>query len=457
MSNTITTINPTYGNTLMTYSLMDDQEAHDVIQLVDADQKQWRHIPIDERSRYLFKVAEVLQQNKSRYAQMMTDEMGKVLSDSIAEIDKCAWVCRYYAENTSRFLQDECVDTDAQKSYVSFQPLGTVLAVMPWNYPFWQVFRFAAPALMAGNGAVLKHASNVPGCGLLIEEVFREAGLPTDLFRFLLISSSQVADVIKNPIVKACTLTGSEAAGISVASSAAKELKKSVLELGGSDPYIVLEDADIELAAEQCAISRLLNAGQSCIGAKRFIILETVYEEWLTKFTNHMKSAIMGAPNQSSTTLGPLARIDLRDELHDQVLRSIEAGANLHLGGYIPEEKGAYYPPTILTNVISGMPAYAEELFGPVASVIQVKDEAEAIKIANDTAFGLGACIFSKDTARAERIARDELQAGCCFVNQFVKSDPRLPFGGIKNSGFGRELSHYGIKEFVNIKTIYVK
>jgi succinate-semialdehyde dehydrogenase/glutarate-semialdehyde dehydrogenase len=327
---------------------------------------------------------------------------------------------------------------------------------MPWNFPFWQVFRFAAPALMAGNAGVLKHASNVSGCALAIEEVFRDAGFDKNLFRTLLISSKKVEHIINNSLVKAATLTGSTPAGKAVAEAAGKVLKKTVLELGGSDPYVVLEDADLEKTAETCATSRLINGGQSCIAAKRFIVVEKIYDKFLKLFTEKMKQKKMGDPSDDSNDIGPQARTDLRDQLHIQVEQSIEAGAEKVLGCEVPEEPGAFYPPSILTNVSRGMPAYDEELFGPVAAVIKVKDEKEAVETANDSPFGLGAAVFTEDIEKGNRIAAEQLDAGCCFVNAFVKSDPRLPFGGIKESGYGRELSVFGIREFVNIKTVYL-
>jgi succinate-semialdehyde dehydrogenase/glutarate-semialdehyde dehydrogenase len=383
--------------------------------------------------------------------------MGKPINQSRAEVEKCAWVCSYYAENTERFLNDEMIRTDASKSFVTFRPLGVVLAVMPWNFPFWQVFRFAAPGLMAGNGGILKHASNVSGCALAIEDVFIKAGFPENIFRAILVPSSQMENVIKNEKVKAVTLTGSVPAGKSVARTAGSVLKKTVMELGGSDPYIILEDADLEFAADTCVTSRLINGGQSCIAAKRFIVVERVYDEFEKLFIENMKLKKMGNPFEEQIDLGPQASVKLRDELHDQVTKSIEMGAKLLIGGKIPEVKGAFYPPTILTEVKKGMPAYNEELFGPVAALIKANDENDAIRIANDTIFGLGAAVFTSDKIRGEKIAREKLNAGCCFVNDFVKSDPRLPFGGIKESGYGRELSKFGIREFVNIKTVYIK
>ncbi|KPM48420.1 NAD-dependent succinate-semialdehyde dehydrogenase [Jiulongibacter sediminis] len=453
---TIESVNPANNKKLQEYTLLTDEQAERKLKQSEQVYKIWRKTGFSERSKLMLKAADVLNTNKEKYALMMTREMGKTLASSRAEVEKCAWVCRYYAENAETFLHDEKIQTDASRSYVSYQPLGVILAVMPWNFPFWQVFRFAAPALMAGNAAVLKHASNVPGSAALIQEVFDEAGFPKGLFTNLWISSKQVEKLIENPIIKAVTLTGSEKAGASVAAKAAQHIKKAVLELGGSDAYIILEDADLDLAAKQCTESRLLNTGQSCIGAKRFIVLDEVYEEFLLKFIEQMLESVTGDPEKEETTMGPMARTDLRDELHEQVMKSVEKGAEIQIGGEIQDLTGAYYPATILTNVKPGMPAYEEELFGPVASVIKVKDEAEAIQVANDSKFGLGSGVFTKDLSRGERIARYELEAGSSFVNQYVKSDPRLPFGGIKTSGFGRELSHHGILEFVNTKTIYI-
>lgn len=453
---TLTTVNPASGKKIETYKLHSNEQ---VGQFITDAHEAFQHLKttdFSQRAEWMYKAAAVLESNKDKYAKAITDEMGKNFTSAKTEIEKCAWVCKYYAENAVEFLQDELIDTDASKSYISYQPLGVILAVMPWNYPFWQVFRFAAPALMAGNTAVLKHASNVPQSALFIEEVFQNAGFPTNCFKTLLVSSNQVSAILENPLVKAATLTGSGPAGQAVAASSGKNIKKTVLELGGNDPYLVLEDADLELAATQCAQSRLLNAGQSCIGAKRFIVVDTIYEEFMTKFTSKMEQTQMGSPYDENK-LGPLARIDLRNEVHEQVLKSINSGAILTLGGEIPEMEGAYYPPTILENVKPGMPAYEEEIFGPVASVIRVSSETEAIRIANDTIFGLGACVFTKDVKRGENIAKNHLNAGSCFVNQFVKSDPRLPFGGINQSGYGRELSYYGIRKFTNIKTVYIK
>ena len=450
-------VNPVTGETIQTYETHSEKGVEKIINSVDKRWQTWRKTTFSQRSELLQNLASLLKSNKDELARLMAHEMGKVLREGIAEIEKCAWVCDYYAANAESFLENEAIETDFSKSYVSYQPLGTVLAVMPWNFPFWQVFRFAAPTVMAGNTAVLKHASNVPGCAMAIEDLFREAGFPENVFRTLLIGSKQVEAVIKHPAVKAVTLTGSTPAGKNVASVAGSVLKKCVLELGGSDPYLILEDADLKSAAKICTAGRLVNAGQSCIGAKRFIVVENVYYEFLEYFTYEMNKAIFGDPCDPEITMGPLASIALRDDLHKQVATSVKKGAEVVIGGDIPDRKGAYYPPTILENVKPGMPAYDEELFGPVASVIRVKDEKEAVRVANDTEFGLGAAVFSKNLKKAEKIAETQLQAGCCFVNDFVKSDPRLPFGGIKESGFGRELSSYGIREFMNIKTVVVK
>jgi len=454
---TMTVVNPATGETIQSYA---ELTAADVTSAVaDAHQafSLWRKTTFAERARLMKRAAATLRARTNEYAVLMAQEMGKPVRDGRAEVEKCAWVCEYYADNAEAFLRPELVPTDASKSFVTCQPLGVVLAVMPWNFPFWQVFRFAAPALMAGNAGVLKHASNVPGCALSIEQVFREAGFPEHLFRTLLIGSNQVGAVIAHPLVRAVTLTGSTPAGKAVAHKAGEMLKKTVLELGGSDAYVVLADADLDAAVTTCVASRLINAGQSCIAAKRFIVLEAIRRQFTEAFVARARATKVGDPLEESTQMGPLARHDLRDELHHQVQQSIAKGAVCVLGGVIPEGRGAFYPPTVLTNVKKGMPAYDDELFGPVAAIIPVPDEREAIRVANDSVFGLGAAVFTKDLAKGERIAATELEAGCCFVNTLVKSDPRLPFGGVKESGYGRELSSYGIKEFVNIKTVFVK
>lgn len=453
----ITSINPATNEQIHSYDEMTPDQVDQIIHEADRAFHNWRKVPFPERSRLMNQAATILRQNVTEYARLMTLEMGKTLKEARAEVEKCAWVCEYYAENAEIFLQDEVIATDARHSFVTFQPLGVILAVMPWNFPFWQVFRFAAPALMAGNVGVLKHASNVFGCALAIEDVFRQAGFPENVFRSVLIGSSRVNAVIEHPNVKAVTLTGSTPAGKAVAQKAGECLKKTVLELGGSDPYLILEDADLEHAAQTCATSRLINAGQSCIAAKRFIVVNAVRERFTTLFVGEMRQRKMGDPFDETVDLGPQARADLRDELHQQVQQSIKLGATCLLGGEIPPGKGAFYPPTVLTGVSKGMPAYDEELFGPVAAIIPAKDEAEAIRIANDSAFGLGAAIFTQDIEKGQRLAAEEIQAGCVFVNSFVKSDPRLPFGGVKASGYGRELAQFGIREFVNIKTVWIK
>lgn len=417
----------------------------------------WRKTSFEFRASKIRSAAAILRKRKEEFAKIMTLEMGKPIVQARAEVEKCAWVCDYYADNAEKFLTDEIVKTDAQKSFISFQPIGVVLAVMPWNFPFWQVFRFAAPTLMAGNAAILKHASNVSGCALAIEKIFKEAGFPFGLFRTILVSSKNVEPIVRHPLIKAVTLTGSVTAGKSIASLAGALIKKTILELGGSDPYLILEDANIESAAECCVTARLLNGGQSCIAAKRFIIVESVYDEFEKIFLEKMKSQKIGDPFDESNSIGPQASLQLRDELHQQVLKSIELGAKLLLGGEIPEINGAYYPPTVLADVRKGMPAFEEELFGPVAALIKVVNEEEAIRKANDSNFGLGAAVFTSDKTRGEFIAKEKLNAGCCFVNEFVRSDPRLPFGGINESGYGRELSTFGIREFVNIKTVFIK
>lgn len=453
----ILAMNPATGETINEYQEMTPEEVKSIIENAHEAFLSWRKTSFAERTELMKKAAQVLRNNAEAYAKLMAQEMGKPITGGRGEAEKCAWVCDYYADNAEKFLQPEMIETDASKSFVAFQPLGVVLAVMPWNFPFWQVFRFAAPALMAGNAGILKHASNVPGSALAIEEVFLKAGCPENIFRTLLVGSRQVEAIIENPLVKAVTLTGSTPAGRAVARKAGEMLKKSVLELGGSDPYVILEDADLEASVMSCVASRLINSGQSCIAAKRFVVVESLRERFEELFVERMRAEKMGDPLQEDTSVGPQARHDLRDELHYQVEKSIEKGAKCLLGGEVPEGNGAFYPPTVLTDVKKGMPAYDEELFGPVAAIIPVKDEEEAIRVANDSIYGLGAAVFTQDTAKGERIAADEIDAGSCFVNAFVKSDPRLPFGGIKESGYGRELSHYGIREFVNIKTVFVK
>ncbi len=450
-------INPANGEVIAEYEQMSDSEIYEIIKKAHKAQFEWAKRSFDDRTELLKNAADILKEKKDELAKLMALEMGKPFAGGQAEAEKCAWACEYFADNAEDFLQNEFMESDASKSYVAFEPLGTVFAIMPWNYPFWQLFRFAAPALMAGNAAVLSHSRNVSGCSLEIESVLHQAGLPDGLFRSVLCDDEQSGKIIEHDGIAAVTLTGSVRAGKAVAQKAGSVLKKCVLELGGSDPYLILEDADVAKAAEMCVASRMLNNGQSCIAAKRWIPVEEVYDEFLERTVELMKDKKMGNPLDEDTDLGPMARIDLRDSLHDQVERSVEAGANCVLGGEIPQQDGAWYPATVLTDVKKGMAAYEEELFGPAATVIKADNEDEAIAIANDTVFGLGAAVFSKDVERAEEIARKKLNAGCCFVNAFVKSDPRLPFGGIKESGYGRELSPYGIKEFVNTKTVSVR
>jgi len=453
----IKAVNPATGETIKVYEEMPPERVRGAIEKSHQAFLGWRRTSFAERARLMKKAARILRDKAEDYARLMAQEMGKPIKSGRGEAAKCAWGCDYYADNAEEFLQPEAIDTDASKSFVIFQPLGVVLAVMPWNFPFWQVFRFAAPALMAGNAVVLKHASNVPGCALAIEDIFRKAGFPANTFTTLLVSSSQVDAIIENPLVKAATLTGSTEAGRAVSRKAGEMIKKTVLELGGSDPYLILEDADLEAAATACVASRLVNSGQSCIAAKRLVVVQSQRQRFEEIVVERMRAEKMGDPMEENTTIGPLAHHDLRDNLHRQVLESIEKGAKCLLGGQVPEGTGAFYPPTVVTSVKRGMPVYDEELFGPVAAIISVKDEEEAIRVANDSRFGLGAAIFTRDVAKGERIAASEIEAGCCFVNAFVQSDPRLPFGGVKESGYGRELSHYGIKEFVNIKTVVVK
>jgi succinate-semialdehyde dehydrogenase / glutarate-semialdehyde dehydrogenase len=452
----ITSINPTNGETIKTYDEMTPAEAASAVAEAHEAWWSWRKTSFAERARLMTRAALILRERKHELAKLMALEMGKPLKQGVAEAEKCAWVCDYYGENAEAHLASDVIKTEGSRSYVAFEPLGVVLAVMPWNFPLWQVFRFAAPALMAGNAGALKHSSNVPGCALVIEEIFSQAGFPRGIFRTLLISSRQVQAVIEHPLVRAVTLTGSTPAGKSVASQAGAMLKKTVLELGGSDPYVVLEDADLELAVQTCVNSRLINSGQSCINAKRFIVVESILPAFTERYVAVMNSKKVGDPLLEETEVGPLARHDLREELHQQVAASIEKGARLLLGGEIPRGPGAFYPPTVLADVVAGMPAYDDELFGPVAAIIQAKNEDDAVRIANDSVFGLGAAVFTRDVKRGERLAR-ELEAGSTFVNALVASDPRLPFGGIKQSGYGRELGSYGIKEFVNVKTVYVK
>ncbi len=456
METSIRSINPTDGETIREYPEMTQAEVSAIVDRAHDAWLEWRRRPFAERAGRMRRAGAILRERKDEFGALMAREMGKPIRQGVGESEKCAWVCEHYAENAEAFLSAEPIGTDARKSFVTFNPLGVVLAVMPWNFPFWQVFRFAAPALMAGNAGALKHSSNVMGCALAIEDVFRRAGFPEGIFRSLLIGSKRVDEVIALERIAAVTLTGSEPAGRSVARKAGEMLKKTVLELGGSDPYVILADADVATAASTCVASRLTNSGQSCIAAKRFIVVDAVRKEFEERFVERMRAARVGDPLQPETDVGPMARSDLRDGLHDQVVKSMRAGARRLLGGEIPPGRGAFYPPTVLTDVKPGMAVFDEESFGPVAAIVPAADETDAIRLANRSKFGLGAAVFTRDAARGERIAAEELEAGCCFVNGLVKSDPRLPFGGIKASGYGRELSHYGIKEFVNVKAVWI-
>lgn len=453
----ISSINPVNGQQIQEYKTLNEKQVAEKIEQTHDAWSGWKKTTPIQRRLLMNRLAEILLGRKNELAILMANEMGKPVKQGLAEVEKCALCCEYYAAHGESFLADQIIGTEASKSYVSFQPIGIVLAVMPWNFPLFQVFRFLAPTLIAGNCGVLKHASNVPGCALAIEEMIVQAGFPAHVFQTLLVGSTMVEKIIENPRIMAVTLTGSTNAGISVASKAGAMLKKAVLELGGSDAYVVLADADLEKAAEICVTSRLTNSGQSCIAAKRFVVEESVITEFTQLFLDKMKKKVMGNPLEMDTDIGPLARIDLRDELHEQVVKSIEKGAVCILGGEIPEGNHAYYPATILTNILPGMTGYDEELFGPVASIISAKDENDAIRIANDSIFGLGSAVFTKDIAKGERIASIELESGSSFVNDRVQSDPRLPFGGVKTSGYGRELGGFGILEFVNIKTVYIK
>jgi succinate-semialdehyde dehydrogenase/glutarate-semialdehyde dehydrogenase len=453
---TLVSANPTTGEKIKEYGEWTDEEVSRVVGKVREAWFDWRSASFSERGRPMLALATILGKKKEELARMMTIEMGKPITEARAEIEKCALACNYFAEHAETFLRIEAIESDAGKSYVRFDPLGVILAIMPWNFPFWQVFRFAAPGLMAGNTVVLKHASNVTGCAFSIEGLFAEAGFPENVFRVLPIGSESIPGVISDRRIAGVTLTGSLVAGKAVARLAGEALKKTVLELGGSDPFIVLADADLELAVTSAVASRTFNSGQSCIAAKRFILEKLIAPEFLNRFKHRMGGLVVGDPLSDDTEVGPLARLDLRDALHKQVEESRATGAKVVLGGTPMKGPGAFYPPTILVGVKQGMPAYHEELFGPVAAVIVVDNTDDAMSKANDTDFGLGASIWTSDSARAEMLSA-RMEAGVVFVNGIVKSDPRLPFGGVKGSGYGRELSAYGIKEFVNIKTVWMR
>lgn len=450
-------INPATGERIETYEPDSASEVEEALARAESAFADWRERAIREREELLAAAGDVLRENKRKYAELMTEEMGKPISQAVSEVEKCAWVCDHYAEHASAYLQPDGHPAPPGANVETvYDPLGPVLAVMPWNFPFWQVFRFAAPYLTAGNVGLLKHASNVPGCATAIEEVFREAGYPEGVFQTLLIGSEPVDDVLADDRVRAATLTGSGPAGRAVAATAGENLKKTVLELGGSDPFVVLDDADLDEAAETGAWARNLNGGQSCIAAKRFIVHTDVYDAFVDRLVEEVDSLTVGDPTDEATDVGPQASADLMVDLHEQVQQSIDAGATVLTGGGPVDREGAFYEPTVLTDVPDGCPADSEELFGPVAAVFEVDDEGEAIEKANDTEFGLGASVWTEDRERGRRVAR-QIDAGCTYVNQLVKSDPRVPFGGVGISGYGRELSEAGIKEFVNRKTLWVE
>ncbi|MFQ5459823.1 MAG: NAD-dependent succinate-semialdehyde dehydrogenase [Anaerolineae bacterium] len=449
------TRNPATGEDLEAYPTTPAGDVEDALAAATSAQADWAHWSFSDRGRGIEAVARRLEKNADQLARLMAQEMGKPVDQGAAETAKSAWVCDYYAEGAAEFLADEPVATDAQRSFVAYRPLGTILAVMPWNFPLWQVLRCAAPSLMAGNAVVLKHSPNVTGCALALQDLMT-AELPAGLFQTLVLNEAAVAPLIADPRVQAVTLTGSPQAGRAVARAAGAHLKKSVLELGGSDPYIVLADADLDLAARECVASRLINTGQSCIAAKRLIVVDAVRSDFTDRCVAAMTKGRTGPPLESPVDLGPLARSDLRLRLHRQVQGSMRMGAHLVAGGALPEGPGFFYPPTVLTDVAPGMPAFDEETFGPVAAIVPARDEDTAVDLANASPFGLGAAVFTADVDHGEDLARRRLRAGCAFVNAFVRSDPRLPFGGIGMSGYGRELSPLGIKEFVNAKTVYV-
>jgi succinate-semialdehyde dehydrogenase/glutarate-semialdehyde dehydrogenase len=452
----ISTINPATGQVLKTYQALSDAEIEAKLRLAAEAFSKHRRVPFADRARRMVKAAEIIEAEKETLGKTMTLEMGKPIRAAIEEAAKCAWVCRYYAENAERFLADEKVETAATNSFIRYQPLGPILAVMPWNFPFWQVFRFAAPALMAGNVGLLKHASNVPQCALAIEGIFRRAGFPEGVFQTLLIGSRQVEGILNDSRVVAATLTGSEQAGVQVGAAAAKKIKKVVLELGGSDPFIVMPSANLDEAVATAVKARVQNNGQSCIAAKRFIVAEPIADEFERKFVSRMEALKIGDPLDESTELGPLSTADGLTSLDADVQKTIRAGARVLTGGKKLDRPGYYYAPTVLTDIPEDSPAYQEELFGPVASLFRAKDLNDAIRIANDTRFGLGASAWTNDAKERETLI-NEIEAGMVFINRMVASDPRLPFGGVKSSGYGRELGVHGIREFTDIKTVWVQ
>ena len=453
---TIATVNPATGQVLRTFSPLSEPELDARLQCAADAFRRFRRTPVAERTRLLARAAEVLEADKEKFARLMVTEMGKTLKAAIEEAEKCAWGCRYYAEQAERFLADEVVETSASRSFVTYQPLGPILAIMPWNFPFWQVFRFAAPALAAGNVGLLKHASNVPQCALAIQDIFRRAGFPEGCFQTLLIETDRVRRVIEDPRIAAATLTGSTGAGSHVASAAGKQIKRTVLELGGSDPFIVMPSADLDSAARTAVKARTINNGQSCIAAKRFIVEETIADEFERRLVKGIQALVVGDPMDPTTDIGPLANEAQVKTLADQISRSTSLGAKLLCGGHRLDRPGFYFAPGVLTNIGQDSPAYREEVFGPIALLFRVRDIDEALELANDTEFGLGASAWTQNQKELDRFIT-ELEAGLVFINAMVASDPRVPFGGVKRSGYGRELSHYGIREFVNIKTVWVQ
>jgi succinate-semialdehyde dehydrogenase/glutarate-semialdehyde dehydrogenase len=451
----IATINPTNGETLKTFEALTQQQLEEKLQLAHDTFQSYRRSSFAEREPLMFRAAQLIEDEKRSLAKLMTTEMGKPFKAAVGEAEKCSWVCRYYAEMARQLLADEVVSTEARKSYVRFEPIGPVLAVMPWNFPFWQVLRFAAPALMAGNVGLLKHASNVPQCSLAIEDIFLRAGFPKGAFQSLLIGSREVEGLLNDPRVVAATLTGSEPAGRSVASIAGKQIKKTVLELGGSDPFIVMPSANVKKAAEVAVKARTMNNGQSCIAAKRFIIASSIYNEFTEEFVSGMKRLKVGDPMDDNTDIGPLATKQIVDDLHEQVQRAVAAGARVLTGGRKIDGPGNFYEPTVLDNLGPETPVSCEEIFGPVATLFRVDTLDEAIRIANITSFGLGSAAWTNEPNEQKAFV-ERLEAGSVFINGMVASDPRLPFGGVKNSGYGRELSAFGIREFVNIKTVWI-
>lgn len=449
-------VNPSNEEIINQFDFMNSDDVTATVNKSHSSWLMWKQVSIEERIPYIKKLAIILRDNKFRLAKLMALEMGKPLKDGVLEIEKCALCCDYYISNSISLLADKTIVTDNSKSYTTWNPLGVILAIMPWNYPFWQVIRHVVPTILAGNTSLLKHAPNVTGCSLAIEDIFKQTGIPEGVFSTLIVDIEETNALIGNSKIKGVTLTGSTNAGKAIAKKAGSLIKKTVLELGGNDPYLILEDADLDLAVSCCVLSRLQNAGQSCIAAKRFIVNEKISAEFENMMVESMASIVYGNPLNKETDIGPMAREDLRDQLHKQIERSIDLGAKCILGGKIPKGKGFFYPPTILTNVKKGMPAYDEEMFGPVATIINASDDEHAVKIANDSIYGLGAAVFTKDIQKGERIVKNRLEVGICAVNTYNKSYPSLPFGGIKESGYGRELSSHGLTEFMNLKTIVI-